>query len=140
MFSVMAPMMGTNAVQVEKEDASLQPSVSVSVLSWCVLVSTRLCGAICLHNTSTFPMTSSPLCLLPVCRAEFVSFYPQNRDQVVTFNPFLMPVFMIMFCTFYFLGSTQCRFRTLLLNYQIITFDLLDEYCFLRPPYGFLFS
>lgn len=139
MFSVMVPMMGTNAAQVEKEDASLQPLVSVSVLSWCVFVSTRLCGAICLHNASTFPVTSSPVCLLPVCRAEFVSFYPQNRDQTLTLNSFLISILMIMFCTIYFLGSTQCRLRTLLLNCQIITFDSPDEYCFLRQPHGFLF-
>lgn len=52
----MAPMLGTNVIWVEKEDSSLQPSVSVSVPSWCVLVSTRL-WSIRLHPTSTFPMS-----------------------------------------------------------------------------------
>lgn len=52
----MAPMLGTNVIWVEKEDSSLQPSVSVSVPSWCVLVSTRP-WSIRLHPTSTFPVS-----------------------------------------------------------------------------------
>lgn len=122
--------------------APLQPLVSVSVLSWCVLVSTRLCGAVCLPTTSTFPVLPPPRVRFPVCRAGFVSFYPQNRDQAqLTLNSFsLTLILMITSCIFYFLGSARYRLRTLLPNHQTITFDLGHEYCLLRWPYGFISS
>lgn len=67
----MAPMMGTNAIQVEKEDASLQPSMSVSVLSWCVMVSTRLW----FHLSASHIHIPSDPCL-PVSTSQLVEQNP----------------------------------------------------------------
>lgn len=87
------------------------------------------------HSQSPPP----PCVHFPVCRAEYVSFYPQNRDQALTLNSFFLMLILITFCIFYLSGSTQYRLRILLLNCQIITFDLLNEYCLLRWTYGFMF-
>lgn len=137
----MAPVMGTSVIDVEKEDASLQPLVSVSVLSWCVLVPTRLWC----HLSAYHIHIPSDFLLLPTSRFKFVEQDPcpfiHKTETKLLYSTFFSPYTCFDDTILHILFLRQYSIhRTLLLNCQIITFNSVNEYCLRRWTHGFIFS
>lgn len=132
-FSAMAPMMGTNAIKVEK-GGCFSPALGVCFCS--VLMCLGVHQTLWCHLSAYHIHIPGDL-LLPVSGFQFVElnscpFIHKTETKPLHLTLFPDVNFDDNVCVLSFWASTQYTLRTLLLNCQLITFDFLNEYCLLK--------